>query len=107
MKYERFEVYEVNLDPTVGSEIRKRRPYVIISPNEMNGSLRTVIVIPLTSSDKPYPFRVPSKFQDTSGYFALDHIRSVDKDRLIRRLGAVSRREAESLLLMMARIYAP
>ena len=83
----RFEVYLVNLDPTVGSEIKKTRPCLIISPDEMNRFIRTVIVAPMTSKGTPYPTRVACKFRGQRGQIVLDQIRTVDKARLVRRLG--------------------
>lgn len=84
---QRFEVWLVNLDPTQGSEINKTRPCVVISPDELNRYLRTVTIAALTSSSRSYPCRVDCQFQGKSGQVALDHIRSVDKTRLVRKLG--------------------
>jgi len=92
-----YELYLVCLDPTVGHEIRKVRPCVVISPDEMNDCLGTVIVAPLTSRSKPYPTRVPCKLRRRSGWIVLDQIRALDKRRLIRRLGAL---EAETVTLL-------
>ncbi len=105
--YKRFDVYMTNLDPTVGSEIRKSRPCVIISPDQMNKSLNTVIVAPLTTSPHPYPFRVPSTFQGATRMVALDHVRSVDKRRLVHYLGTMKPRESRAILEKMLVIYAP
>ncbi|MBI3097725.1 MAG: type II toxin-antitoxin system PemK/MazF family toxin [Planctomycetes bacterium] len=85
-----YEIHIVNLDPTVGSEIRKTRPCVIVSPDEMNRQLRTVQVAPLTSTLHRYPWRVPVVSQQKPGMIALDQIRTVDKQRLIRRGGSLS-----------------
>jgi mRNA interferase MazF len=85
-----FDVYLVNLDPAIGSEIKKTRPAVIISPAVLNKHLDTVIVAPLTHTVKAYPSRVPSSFQNQHGEIALDQLRAVDKQRLTRRLGSVS-----------------
>lgn len=104
--YKRFDVYLTNLDPTVGSEIRKIRPCVIISPDQMNRPLNTVIVAPLTTSLHAYPFRVPSTFQGMQGMVALDHVRSVDKRRLIEFLGRMNLKESRTILEKMAVIYA-
>ena len=81
----RFDVWLVNLDPTVGSEIRKTRPAAIVSPDELNARLRTVIVAPLTSG-REYPFRVPTKVAGKDGVAAVDLLRAVDKRRLVRRI---------------------
>ena len=82
----RFEIYFIDLNPTVGSEINKIRPCVIISPNEMNNALNTVIIAPLTSTLKAYPMRVNCKVDGKNGQIALDHLRSVDKRRLKTKL---------------------
>ena len=86
----RFDVFLISLDPTRGSEIRKTRPYLIISPDEMNDHIRTVIVAPMTTRGRPYPSRVPCTFQGKRGQVVLDQIRTVDKTRLVRRLGTIS-----------------
>lgn len=85
----RGEVWLAALDPTVGSEIKKTRPCVVISPPEMHNWLRTVIVAPMTSQGRAAPFRIPVVFQRKSGLILLDQIRSVDKLRLVKRLGAI------------------
>ncbi|MBO6536912.1 MAG: type II toxin-antitoxin system PemK/MazF family toxin [Balneolaceae bacterium] len=86
----RFDVYLVALDPTLGSEIKKTRPCVVISPDEMNRHLNTVIIAPLTSTRKKYPTRVGLSFQGKKGDIVLDQIRTVDKKRLVKKLGEVS-----------------
>jgi len=86
----RFEVYLVNLDSTVGSEIQKTRPCLVVSPNELNQYLRTVIVAPMTTGGRAYPWRVPCRFQRRSGFVALDQLRTVDAERLVRRLGRLT-----------------
>jgi mRNA interferase MazF len=85
----RFDIYLVDLEPTRGSEIRKTRPCVIISPDEMNRPLRTVIIAPLTSTRKGYPSRVSCQFENKAGEIVLDQIRTVDKTRLAKRLGTL------------------
>lgn len=84
-----FEVFLVSLDPTVGSEMRKTRPCIVVSPNEANAQLGTVVVVPITSSIRNYPSRVDLRFRDRNGQAAIDQIRSVDHARLIRKLGRV------------------
>ena len=84
----RFDVHLVALDPTVGSEIRKTRPAMVISPDEMNRHIRTVIIAPMTTKGRPYPTRVPVTFQQKKGQIVLDQIRTVDKSRLVKKLGA-------------------
>ncbi len=89
--FSRFEVYFVNLDPTIGSEIKKTRPCVIISPNEMNHNISTVIIAPLTSKLKNYPTRVPCKVERKQGQIVLDQIRTVDKSRLIKKIDTLNK----------------
>ncbi|TFG99571.1 MAG: type II toxin-antitoxin system PemK/MazF family toxin [Calditrichales bacterium] len=85
----RFDVYLINLDPTVGKEIKKTRPCVIISPDEMNMHISTVIVAPMTSRLRNYPSRVTCQFQNMEGQIVLDQIRTVDKARLVKSLGKI------------------
>lgn len=92
-----YEIYIVSLDPTLGSEIQKTRPCVIISPDEMNGHLRTVQIAPLTSTLRNYAWRVPVVFRQKPGRIALDQIRTVDKQRLIERVGKVSPTTAQGI----------
>ncbi len=87
---ERGDVWLVALDPTVGREIQKTRPCLIVSPPEMHDHLRTVIAAPLTTGSHPAGFRVPVSFQGKDGLILLDQIRTLDKQRLVKRLGAVS-----------------
>ena len=86
MEVKRFEVYLVNLDPTVGHEIKKSRPCLVISPDEMNRYISTVIIAPMTTKGRNYPTRVPCTFQGKEGQVVIDQIRTVDKTRLIKRL---------------------
>ena len=102
----RFEVYLVPLDPTVGSEIRKTRPCVVVSPDDMNARMRTVLVAPLTSGGKPYPFRVASRFDGVDGLVLLDQIRSVDQRRLIRKLGSVDKSTGRVILQVLQAMFA-
>jgi mRNA interferase MazF len=102
----RGEIWLVNLDPTVGSEIRKSRPCVIVSPPELNEYLRTVIVAPLTSKGFAAPFRVPVTHAGTRGLIVLDQIRTVDKVRLARRLGAVNRKTLAAALATLQELFA-
>lgn len=104
MVVERFSVYLVALDPTVGSEVAKKRPCVVVSPDEMHQNIRTVIIAPMTSERKRYPTRVPCRFAGKSGEIMLDQIRTVDQSRLIKRVGkldaAASRSTREGLIEM-------
>ena len=86
----RGEVHLVRLDPTLGSDIRKTRPCIVISPDELNQHLRTVIVAPMTTGGHAYPWRVACRFQSRSGFVALDQLRTVDRERLVKRLGRLS-----------------
>ena len=86
----RGDVHLVRLDPTLGSEIRKTRPCVVVSPDELNEHLRTVIVAPMTTGGNAYPWRIPCRFQNRSGFVAIDQLRTVDTERLVKRLGRLS-----------------
>lgn len=97
MVIEQYDIVIVGLDPTVGAEIQKRRPCIVISPDEMNGPLRTVQIAPMTTNAHGYPWRVPITFQKKSGMVALDQIRTVDKKRLVRRVGRASRQVIEGI----------
>ncbi len=103
----RFEVYLVRLDPTQGHEIRKTRPALIISPDEMNRHIETVIVAPMTTKGRPYPTRVPVKFQGKTGQVVLDQLRTVDKSRLVKRLGRLNQTTTTRVLALLAEMFAP
>lgn len=102
----RGEIWLVALDPAVGSEIRKSRLCVIVSPSELNRHLRTVIVAPLTSKGFAAPFRLPVKHAGTKGLAVLDQIRTVDKVRLVKRLGAVSAKTLSAALVALQEVFA-
>lgn len=102
----RFEVYLVNLDPTQGSEIRKTRPAVIVSPNEMNTHLKTVIVAPMTTKGRPYPTRIPIRFQRRSGQVVTDQIRTIDKSRLVKRIGRLKDTDGTAVLGLLQEMFA-
>lgn len=102
----RFDVFLVNLDPTVGSEIQKTRPCVVISPDEMNRYIATVIVAPMTTKGQPYPTRVASQFQGKEGQIVLDQIRTVDKTRLVKQLGQLSIDEQQAILDTLAEMFS-
>jgi mRNA interferase MazF len=101
----RGEIYLVGLDPTRGREMKKSRPCVVVSPDELNAHLQTVIVAPLTSAGKPYPFRVPCRFENTPGLIVLDQVRTVDRERLSRRLGTLSAPSIESVLQLLREMF--
>ena len=107
MEVGRFDVYLVNLDPTLGSEIQKTRPYLVVSPNEMNHHIRTVIVAPMSTKGGAYPTRVACRFQKRTGQVVLDQIRTVDKRRLVRRLGKVDSKTVTKILEVLAEMFAP
>ncbi len=104
MVIKRFEIWLVALDPTLGSEIQKTRPCVIISPNEMN-LLRTVIIAPLTSKGFDFPMRIKINFEDKEGLILLDQIRSVDKQRLVKKIGTIEPKTAEDICLKLQEIF--
>ncbi len=107
MVVSRFEVYLVRLDPTQGHEIRKTRPALIVSPDEMNRHIETVIVAPMTTKGRAYPTRVPVKFQGKTGQVVLDQLRTVDKSRLVKRLGRLSQTTTARVLALLAEMFAP
>ena len=102
----RFDVYLVSLDPTQGYEIRKTRPCVIISPDEMNPLIGTVIVAPMTTKGRDYPTRIPLTFQRKKGQIVLDQIRTVDKTRLVKRLGKLDKNTAARVLAVLQEMFA-
>ena len=103
----RFDVYMVNLDPTQGSEIQKTRPCLIISPDEMNRYIETVIVAPMTTKGTDYPTRINLTFQGKKGQIVLDQIRTIDKTRLIKRLGKIDKNTAQKVLGLLSEMFAP
>jgi mRNA interferase MazF len=103
----RFDVFLVRLDPTEGREIRKTRPCLIISPDEMNEHIDTVIVAPMTTKGRPYPTRIPVRFRGKSGQVGLDQIRTVDKSRLVKRLGKIDETTRRHVLALLAELFAP
>ena len=102
----RGDVHLVRLDPTLGSEIRKTRPCIVVSPDELNHHLRTVIVAPMTTGGQAFPWRVPCRFQNRSGFVALDQVRTVDGERLIRRLGRLTAKTVGSVLDGLQEMFA-
>ena len=103
----RGDVFLVSLDPARGGEIQKTRPCVVISPDELNAHLRTLIVAPLTTVGHPYPFRVPCRFEGRAGYVVIDQIRTVDRDRLVRRLGKLSPSTLGRILAILQEMFTP
>ncbi len=102
----RGEVHLVRLDPTRGSEMQKTRPCVIVSPDELNVHLRTVIVAPMTTKGRAYPWRVRCRFQNRSGYVALDQLRTVDLERLVKRLGTLTAATVADVLGTLHEMFA-
>jgi mRNA interferase MazF len=107
MAVSRSEVYLIHLDPTVGREIRKTRPCVVVSPDEMNRAVRTVIIAPMTTKGRPYPTRVACRFQGTEGQVVLDQLRTVDTSRLVRRLGELERETMGMVLELLSEMFSP
>ena len=107
MAITRFDVYLVNLDPTVGSEIQKTRRCLVVSPDEINHNIRTAIIAPLTTQGKPYPTRVPCRFRGKDGQVVLDQIRTVDQSRLIKKLGKIDAKTATAVLELLQEMFAP
>jgi mRNA interferase MazF len=106
MVVNRFDVYLVNLDPTIGSEIQKTRPCLVVSPDEMNQHIRTVIVAPMTTAGKDYPTRVACEFKGKRGQIVLDQIRTVDKVRLTKKLGALDPQTQLAVISVLQRLFA-
>lgn len=102
----RGDVHLVRLDPTLGSEIRKTRPCLVVSPNELNQYLRTVIVAPMTTAGRAYPWRVPCRFRRRAGFVALDQLRTVDAERLVRRLGRLTPQTVTTVLQRLQELFA-
>ena len=106
MVINRFDVFLVNLDPTAGHEIKKMRPCLVISPDEMNHHIRTVIVAPMTTKGRSYPTRVPCRFKGKSGQVVLDQLRTVDSVRLTSKLGTISQRTCSEVLAVLQEMFA-
>ena len=102
----RFEVYLINLDPSIGSEIQKTRPCLVISPDEMNAHIATVIVAPMTTRGREYPTRVKCKFQGKAGQIVLDQIRTVDKGRLVKKLVRINSATQKQVLTVLFEMLA-
>jgi len=103
----RFDVYLVNLDPTVGREIKKTRPALIISPDEMNSHIATIIIAPMTTKGRPYPSRVSCTFQGRKGQIVLDQLRTVDKIRLVKKLGRIDKNTGNKVLSILKEMFLP
>lgn len=106
MAIKRFEVYLVNLDPTVGMEIQKTRPGLVISPNEMNRHLGTIIIAPMTTHGRDFATRVACKFQGKDGQVVLDQIRTLDKSRLVKKLGKIEKKTQTQVLAILQELFS-
>jgi len=106
MVVNRFDVYLINLDPTIGSEIKKTRPCLIISPDEMNHHIRTIIVAPMTTAGKDYPTRIRCIFKKKRGQIILDQIRTIDKTRIIKKLGAIDPKTQMEVISVLQQLFA-
>ena len=105
MEIKQYQIFLVNLDPTVGSEIKKTRPCVVISPDEMNRHLRTVVIALFTTTSRSYPTRVEIKHENKMGWIVLDQIRTIDKQRIIKELGKLSKPEIKEVRLLLKETY--
>lgn len=105
MELKQYQIVLVNLDPTIGSEMKKTRPCVIISPNEMNRHLQTIVIAPMTSSSKPYPTRLEIKHKIAKGFIVLDQIRTVDRQRIIKILDALIEKEISLVKEILQETY--
>ena len=105
MVVQRFDVWLVALDPTLGSEIQKTRPCLVISPDEMNNYIATVIVAPMTTKGRSYPTRIACSFQGKKGQIVLDQIRTVDKVRLVKRLGRISEKAQDEVVEILQELF--
>lgn len=105
MEITQYQIILVNLDPTLGSEIQKTRPCVVISPNEMNKYLNTVVIAPMTTSSKNYPTRIEIKHDNKIGWVVLDQIRTIDKQRIIKDLGRLNKSEISELKSVLKETY--
>ena len=106
MVIKRFDVFLVNLDPTVGHEIKKTRPCLVISPDEMNSHISTVIVALMTTKGRKYPTRISCSFQGKSGQIILDQIRTIDKERLVKKLGTISKNSQTKTLHVLQEMFS-
>ncbi|MGM0454507.1 MAG: type II toxin-antitoxin system PemK/MazF family toxin [Thermodesulfobacteriota bacterium] len=102
----RFDVFLANLDPTIGSEIQKTRPCLVISPDEMNLNIRTVIIAPMISAQKAYPTRVSCTFHKKKGQIVLDQLRTIDKARLVKKLGTIDPKAQLDVISILQKLFA-
>jgi len=105
MEISQYQIILVNLNPTIGSEIKKTRPCVVISPNEMNRYLQTIVIAPMTTSSKNYPTRIEIKHDNKTGWIVLDQIRTIDKQRIINVFGPISKTEIKEVKAILKEAY--
>jgi mRNA interferase MazF len=105
MEIKQYQLVVVNLDPTVGNEMKKTRPCVVISPDEMNRFLQTIVIAPITSASKPYPTRIPIKQGKTKGWVVLDQIRTIDRRRIVKAAGVLNAKEIIKLKGVLKETY--
>ncbi|HBH07613.1 MAG TPA: growth inhibitor PemK [Flavobacteriales bacterium] len=105
MELRQYQIILVNLDPTIGSEIKKTRPCVIVSPDEMNRHLRTIVIVPMTTTSKKNPTRIEVKHNNRIGWVALDQIRTIDKKRIIKQLGRLTKPELKEVKSILKESY--
>jgi len=106
MGVKRFDVFLINLDPTIGHEIKKTRPCLVISPDEMNQYISTIIIAPMTTKGRDYPTRVRCTFQGRRGQIVLDQIRTIDKNRLVKKLGRISKKAQMEVLQILQDMFS-
>ena len=106
MEVKRFEVFLVNLDPTIGHELRKTRPCLVVSPDEINHFISTVIIAPMTTKTRNYPTRIVCKFKGKSGEVVLDQIRAIDKRRLVKRIGVIDSATQKKTIAVLQEMFA-
>ena len=105
MEIKQYQIVLINLDPTIGSEMKKTRPCVVISPDEMNRHLQTIVIAPMTSSSKPYPTRIEIKHNKTKGWVVLDQIRTVDRRRIVKTFQSLTEKEIFKVKLVVQKTY--
>ena len=105
MEITQYQIVLVNLDPTVGNEMKKTRPCIVVSPNEMNRNLQTIVIAPITSTSKPYPTRVEIKHAKTKGWVVLDQIRTVDRQRICKVFETLTEKEISSVKAVIKETY--
>jgi mRNA interferase MazF len=105
MEIKQYEIFLVNLEPTIGSEIKKTRPCVVISPDEMNKYLKTVVIAPMTTSEKNYPTRLEVKHDNKIGWIVLDQVRTIDRQRILKNLGKLSKPEIKEVKAIIKETY--